>query len=73
MRDVKPLRAGQYIAKRRQKTLLAAVVAGHSRVWPQADVTVQEGWARFYKDGKEVWSCNPLYAAARFDIEKVKK
>lgn len=42
---------------------------GHSQVFPVADVIVENGWARFYRDGKEVWSCNPLYAALHFVIE----
>lgn len=53
MKEVR-LKDGQYRAKCKEKTILAAFVAGHSFVFPEADLTVANGWARFYKDGKEV-------------------
>lgn len=71
MRETRPLKDGKYLAKCKQETLLSAVAAGHSHVFPQADLVVSNGWARFYKGGKEVWSCNPAYAAAHFDVERI--
>ncbi|MDN4572018.1 hypothetical protein DBB29_00785 [Pandoraea cepalis] len=71
MKAVKPLKDGRYTAQCRQETFLAAVAAGHSRAFPIADVIVSGGWARFYRGGEEVWSCNPSYAAVHFIITKV--
>ena len=54
-----------------QRTALHAAAAnGHSIVFPEADVVVSSGLAKFYKGGKEIWSCNVSYAAANFEIEK---
>ncbi|WP_394475087.1 hypothetical protein [Ralstonia mannitolilytica] len=69
MKDVKPLKDGKHTARCKQTSLIAAVAAGHSYVFPSAELVVSGGWARFYRDGKEVWSCNPTYAAAHFEIE----
>ncbi|MDN4571919.1 hypothetical protein DBB29_24990 [Pandoraea cepalis] len=71
MKNVKPLNDGKYSARCKQATMLAAVAAGHSHVFPMADLIVSDGWARFYKGGKEVWSCNPTYAAVHFEVHQV--
>nr|WP_081651319.1 hypothetical protein [Cupriavidus sp. WS] len=65
------LRDGRYEARCRQATLLSAAAAGHSSVFPVSELVISGGWARFYKEGKEVWSCNPAYAAANFDVVKI--
>ncbi|MDM8359009.1 hypothetical protein [Pandoraea communis] len=70
MKDVKPLKEGKYTARCMQATMLAAVAAGHSHVFATDDLIVSDEWARFYKGGKEVWSCNPTYAAAHFEVHQ---
>ncbi|WP_454728020.1 MULTISPECIES: hypothetical protein [Cupriavidus] len=64
------LKDGQYVARCKERTFLAAAANGHSIVFPEADVVVSSGLAKFYKGGKEIWSCNVSYAAANFEIEK---
>jgi len=41
---------------------------GHDEVFPGAHCLSDGKWVTFYKDGKEVWACNALYAAAHFDF-----
>lgn len=71
MKLSKPLSDGRYCAKRKEASLLAAVAAGHSLVFPEAELVISDGWPRFYKDGKEVWSCNAQYAAVHFYVERL--
>ncbi|WP_341775297.1 hypothetical protein [Burkholderia gladioli] len=33
---------------------------------------VKDGWAHFYRNGEEVWTCNVHYAAANFVIHATK-
>jgi hypothetical protein len=61
---------GEYWATCRERNEISAALNGHSAVFPQALVTVADGWAFFYRDGKEVWTCNARYAAANFNIQK---
>ncbi|WP_084085801.1 hypothetical protein [Cupriavidus sp. USMAA2-4] len=67
-----PLPDGRYRARCRERcwerSLLGAAANGHSRVYPSADLVVVDGWAHFYRDCQEVWSCNPSYAATHFDV-----
>jgi len=49
---------------------MSATMNGHHLVFPQARMTVTAGIARFYRDGKEVWDCNSIYAASHFIIQK---
>ncbi|CAG9187979.1 hypothetical protein SB768_30855 [Burkholderia sp. SIMBA_043] len=49
---------------------MSAAINGHSAVFPQARMTVAKGWAVFYRNGEEVWTCNARYAAANFNIQK---
>nr|WP_081069220.1 hypothetical protein [Burkholderia diffusa] len=60
---------GEYVATCRERNPLSAAANGHSLVFPEARVTVRAGWAYFYRDGVEVWSCNAAYAAANFNIQ----
>ncbi|MDI2145042.1 hypothetical protein KBJ94_23630 [Pseudomonas sp. ITA] len=69
----KKLSDGDYIARCRQATLISATVNGHSQVFPQAHMTVKDGYATFFKDGKEVWGCNAVYAAAHFDVDVIQR
>ncbi|WP_130392845.1 hypothetical protein [Cupriavidus agavae] len=69
MKSDKPLAEGRYRAKCKEANGLQALLAGHSQVFPEAEVVVKDGWANFYRDGKKVWSCNPHYAALQFLIE----
>lgn len=64
------------IARCREKTKLAAALNGHSAIWPEAEIRFEDdkhliGWAVFYRNGERVWSCNPMYAHANFDIVEV--
>ena len=65
------LKDGQYVGRCKEKTFLAAAANGHSLVFPEAEVVISNGWATFYKDGKEVWSCNASYAAVHFEMGMV--
>ncbi|WP_321920145.1 hypothetical protein [Paraburkholderia tropica] len=60
---------GEYCATCRERNPLSAAANGHSLVFPQARMVVADGWATFYRDGKEVWSCNAVYAAANFNVQ----
>lgn len=59
---------GEYIAKCKEKTEISAAINGHSQVWPEAKVVVKDSYARFYKDGRQVWHCNATYAHGNFDV-----
>lgn len=67
-RAIHTLPDGKYLAVCRQATLLAAAVNGHSAVWPQAVMVITGDSALFYREGKQVWSCNSLHAANQFDV-----
>ncbi|WP_153950059.1 hypothetical protein [Cupriavidus sp. U2] len=41
---------------------------GHDEVFPGAECISDGKWARFIRDGNEVWACNATYAAAHFDF-----
>lgn len=56
------------IAKCREKSLLEALLNGHGIIFPHSDVKFKNGWAYFYRDNKQVWSCNEDYARHNFDI-----
>ncbi|WP_414016522.1 hypothetical protein [Burkholderia vietnamiensis] len=61
---------GDYWATCRERNEMSAAINGHSAVFPQARMTVAKGWAVFYRNGEEVWTCNARYAAANFNIQK---
>ncbi|TDV17316.1 hypothetical protein [Paraburkholderia caballeronis] len=63
---------GEYWATCRERNEIAAALNGHSQVFPQARVIVKNGWANFYRDGVEVWACNPVYAKSNFIIQAEK-
>jgi len=69
LKHVKPLRDGTYVARCKEETYLSAAMNGHANVFPEAKLEVKDGWAYFYKGGKQVWSCNPLYAATYFKVQ----
>ena len=60
---------GEYLATCRERNEISAALNSHSAVFPRARVTVAKGWAFFYRDGVEVWTCNARYAAANFDTQ----
>lgn len=62
------LQDGEYWATCRERTRLAASANGYGPVFPQAKMTVKDGWATFERDGKAVWDCNARFAAAHFDV-----
>lgn len=61
---------GEYWAICRERNALSAAMNGHSQVFPKARIMVRGGWAFFYRDDQEVWSCNAAYAAVNFDIQR---
>lgn len=63
------LAVGEYRAACKEVNFAQAVVNGHSAVWPHARAVSDGDWVRFYQGGKEVFSCNPVYAAAHFTCE----
>ncbi len=60
---------GDYIATCRERTIFAATAHGYGTVFPEAMMTVKDGWAIFARDGVEVWNCSARYAAAHFDVQ----
>lgn len=58
---------GNYIARCKEQSILAAALNGHSQVWPEAQVVVKGRLASFFKGGKKVWECNATYARGNFD------
>ncbi|MBM5458878.1 hypothetical protein H8F21_15030 [Pseudomonas sp. P66] len=62
------LKDGTYKARCKESTQLKAAINGHSQVWPEADLTIREGWASFSKDGIVVWKCNSGYASLHFKV-----
>jgi archaeosine-15-forming tRNA-guanine transglycosylase len=61
---------GEYWATCRERNALSAAANGHSQVFPKARVVVKDGWATFFRDGKEVWHCHAAYAAANFNVQQ---
>jgi hypothetical protein len=63
---MKTLPEGRYAVYLKEKTFLQAVCNGH--LWIVKDTTaISTGeWVRFYVNGKQVWECNAMYAAAHF-------
>ncbi|MNU02710.1 hypothetical protein D3C72_2464990 [compost metagenome] len=61
MKLTKPLSNGRYSAKCKETSLLAAVAAGHSLVFPKAELIIADGWARFYRGVSyfrcKIWRC----------------
>lgn len=60
---------GDYWATCRERDSLSAAMNGHGEVFPQTRMKVEGGWAYFYRDGQEVWSCNVRYAATNFIVQ----
>ncbi|MBJ9676326.1 hypothetical protein [Burkholderia gladioli] len=60
---------GDYWVTCRERNALSAAANGHSQVFPQAKMIVRDGWAYFYRDDDEVWTCNVRYAATNFVIQ----
>lgn len=69
-RDGEPLANGEYWATCRERNNLSAALNGHGDVFPQARMTVKDGWAFFYRNAEEVWNCNARYAAANFIVQQ---
>lgn len=70
-RPIKPLAKGAYVLRCREKSLIAAAANGHSAVWPEARAESDGTDVRFIREGKQIYFCNALYAAANFDIADV--
>jgi hypothetical protein len=45
-----------------------ASMRGHGRVYPFSEVVFQDGLAKFFRDGREVWLSTQSYAEEHFDI-----
>lgn len=60
---------GEYWATCREPNELHAALNGHSAVFPQARMSVKNGWATFTRNGVEVWVCNARYAAVNFIVQ----
>ena len=71
LKEPTKLKAGFYLARCKEATFLKAGINGHSSVWPEADLTIRDGWAYFSKSGVEVWSCNSAYASLHFIVTPV--
>ncbi len=50
---------------------MAAAMNGHSIIWPEADAESDGELVVFFKDGKQVYSCNATYAAFNFVAERI--
>jgi hypothetical protein len=61
---------GEYWATCKENNPLSAAANGHSQVFPEAQVTIKDGWATFHRDGQEIWNCNARYAGANFMLQK---
>lgn len=68
---MKPLAPGKYRAVCREQSVIAAAMHGHSAVWPEAEAVSDGKRVRFYRNGKEVYSCNAVYAAANFEVTQL--
>jgi hypothetical protein len=69
--EMKALREGRYKASCKERSFLAAVLNGHSLVYPEARCIVAQGRAVFDHNGVEVWQCNAEYAALHFVLEPI--
>ncbi|MEQ5844351.1 MULTISPECIES: hypothetical protein [Paraburkholderia] len=61
---------GEYWATCRERNEISAALNGHGDVFPQARMTVIDGWAFFYRNSEEVWNCNARYAATNFIVQQ---
>jgi hypothetical protein len=68
---VKPLPAGTYLLRCKEKTLFSAAANGHSAIWPEARAVCDGKYVRVVRDGKEVYACNATYAALNFGVTPV--
>lgn len=67
----KPLPAGRYRIRCKEKTFFSAAANGHSAFWPEADAESDGKWVTVFRDGREVFSCNAAYAALNFAVTPV--
>lgn len=66
-KHIEPLQAGCYWATPHAPFDLEGP-NGHDEVFP-GSLCVSDGkWVAFFRNGKEIWSCNATYAAAHFDF-----
>lgn len=65
---MKPLAAGRYLLRCKERNLLAAAANGHSAIWPEAEAESDGKFVRFLRNGKEVYACNGRYAAVNFEV-----
>lgn len=68
---MKPLSPGKYCLSCKETTAIAAAMNGHSAVWPQAQAVSDGKRVVFFKDGKQVYSCNATYAGANFEVKRL--
>lgn len=62
----------RYTCRCREASAIEAAMNGHLDLWPECDAEEKENWFVFRKDGKRVFSCNPQYARANFELEEKK-
>lgn len=65
-----PLPPGEYHARSRDTSQIAAALNGHADAYPEARCSSDGKWCVFYRNGQAVWECNAVYAAAHFDCER---
>ena len=62
-----PLPQGEYRTFSKEKSFWEAACNGHSFVKSGQTIAKCDGkWVKFFNDGKQVFDCNPHYAAANF-------
>ena len=62
---------GTYIAKPKIDNYVSALLNGFHTVWPESTMVYDGSWCRFYKDNKEVFESNPVYAEYWFLLKKI--
>ena len=73
MLDYQPLPAGRYHVRAKEKTAMDAAMNGHYFAFKTGFIAESDGkWVKFYRDGKELYSCNAVYAAAHFEMTRIK-
>jgi len=73
MPDSKPLPAGKYTVRCKEKTAVEAATNGHSfAFYPGVVALSNEREVIFYRNDTQVFFCNAVYAADNFEMTKVK-
>jgi hypothetical protein len=70
---LEPLPAGKYTVRAKEKTELEAAMNGHLFAFKPGVVALSNGKVvKFFRDGEDVYSCNAVYAAANFEMTRMK-